>query len=94
VDGDGGELSYAFSRFVNFTTFVQADTAQIQAVSANLRLRYTFRPDSDLYASYNAGNRFQSLAAGKPDGSARTEIRREGHLFQVASTQGFAAPRS
>lgn len=49
MDGGGGELSYAFNRFVNFTTFVPADTAQIQAVSANLRLRYTFRPDSDLY---------------------------------------------
>ena len=43
MDEDGGELSYAFNRLVNFTTFVQADTAQIQAVSANLRLRYTFR---------------------------------------------------
>jgi len=43
MDEDGGELSYAFNRWVNFTTFVQADTAQIQAVSANLRLRYTFR---------------------------------------------------
>jgi hypothetical protein len=49
MDEDGGELSYAFNRLVNFTTFVQADTAQIQAVSANLRLRYTFHPDSDLY---------------------------------------------
>ena len=43
MDEDGGELSYAFNRLVNFTTFVPADTAQIQTVSANLRLRYTFR---------------------------------------------------
>ena len=43
MDGDGGELSCACNRLVNFTTFVQADTAQIQAVSANLQLRYTFR---------------------------------------------------
>ena len=66
IDLAGVELSYAFNRFVNATTFVQADTAQNQAVSANLRLRYTFRPDSDLYVIYNAGNRFQSLAAGNP----------------------------
>ena len=66
IDLAGVEISYAFNRFVNLTTFVQSDTAQNQAVSANIRLRYTFRPDSDLYVIYNAGNRFQSLAAGNP----------------------------
>ena len=66
IDLTGMELSYAFNRFLNATTFIQADTAQIQAVSANLRLRYTFRPDSDLYVIYNIGNRFQALAAGNP----------------------------
>jgi hypothetical protein len=35
-------------------------------VSANFRVRYTFRPDSDLYVIYNVGNRFQSLVAGNP----------------------------
>jgi hypothetical protein len=60
------QVSYAFNRFVNLTTFLQADTAQIQAASANIRLRYTFRPDSDLYLIYNTGTRFQSLAAGNP----------------------------
>jgi hypothetical protein len=62
----GLQVSYAFNRFVNLTTFLQADTAQIQAASANVRLRYTFRPDSDLYLIYNTGTRFQSLAAGNP----------------------------
>lgn len=62
----GLQVSYAFNRFLNATTFIQADTAQLQAVSANFRIRYTFRPDSDLYVIYNAGNRFQSLAAGNP----------------------------
>ena len=66
IDLAGIEISYAFNRFVNLTTFVQSDTAQNQAVSANIRLRYTFRPDSDLYVIYNAGNRFQSLVAGNP----------------------------
>ena len=59
-------MSYAFNRFLNATTFIQTDTAQLQAVSANFRIRYTFRPDSDLYVIYNAGSRFQSLAAGNP----------------------------
>jgi len=62
----GVQVSYAFNRFLNLTTFVQADTAQIQAASANIRLRYTFRPDSDLYVIYNLGTRFQSLVAGNP----------------------------
>src|SRR5207247_3374150 len=49
----GVQVSYAFNRFLNATTFVQTDTAQNQAVSANFRVRYTFRPDSDLYVIYN-----------------------------------------
>jgi hypothetical protein len=66
IDLAGVQVSYAFNRFLNATTFIQADTAQLQAVSANFRIRYTFRPDSDLYVIYNAGSRFQSLAAGNP----------------------------
>jgi len=78
IDLTGLDVSYAFNRFVNFSSFVQADTAQNQAVSANLRLRYTFRPDSDLYVIYNVGNRFQSLAAGNP-----TEVREAKFAIKV-----------
>jgi len=62
----GVQVSYAFTRFLNLTTFLQSDTAQVKAASANIRLRYTFRPDSDLYVIYNLGTRFQTLAAGNP----------------------------
>lgn len=62
----GLQVSYAFNRFLNLSTFLQADTAELQAASANIRLRYTFRPDSDLYVIYNLGTRFQSLVAGNP----------------------------
>jgi len=62
----GLQVSYAFNRFLNLSTFLQADTAELQAASANVRLRYTFRPDSDLYVIYNSGTRFQSLVAGNP----------------------------
>jgi hypothetical protein len=62
----GLQVSYAFNRFLNLTTFLQTDTGQLQAASANIRLRYTFRPDSDLYVIYNNGTRFQSLVAGNP----------------------------
>lgn len=30
-------------------------------VSANLRLRYNYRPDSGLYVIYNVGTQFQSV---------------------------------
>lgn len=78
IDLAGAELSYAFNRFVNATTFVQMDTAQTKAVSANIRLRYTFRPDSDLYVIYNVGDRFQSIAAGNP-----MEVREEKFAVKV-----------
>ena len=66
VELAGLQVSYAFNRFLNATTFVQVNTADTQAVSANFRVRYTFRPNSDLYVTYNAGSRFQAIAAGNP----------------------------
>jgi Domain of unknown function (DUF5916) len=66
IDLAGLQVSYAFTRFLNATTFIQANTAETQAVSANIRLRYTFRPDSDLFVIYNAGSRFQAITAGNP----------------------------
>jgi hypothetical protein len=66
VELAGVQVSYAFNRFLNLTTFVQANTSDVEAVSANVRLRYTFRPDSDLYVIYNAGTVFQAIAAGNP----------------------------
>jgi hypothetical protein len=62
----GLQVSYAFNRFLNATTFIQVNTADTQAVSANFRLRYTFRLDSDLYVIYNQGTVFQAIAAGNP----------------------------
>jgi hypothetical protein len=62
----GLQVSYAFSRFLSATTFIQVNTADTKAVSANFRLRYTFRPDSDLYVIYNEGTVFQAIAAGNP----------------------------
>jgi hypothetical protein len=32
----------------------------------NFRLRYTYRPDSDVFVIYNLGSQFNSLAAGNP----------------------------
>ena len=60
------ETDYAFSRFLSLSTIVQMNTADAQAVSANIRLRWNYRPDSDLYVIYTAGQKFASLAAANP----------------------------
>lgn len=60
------ETDYAFSRFLSLSTILQMDTANPQAASANIRLRWNYRPDSDLYVIYTAGQKFASLAAVNP----------------------------
>jgi hypothetical protein len=58
--------NYSFNRFLSFTSLIQMDTSNNQAVSANLRLRYNYRPDSDVYVIYNVGTQFASLAPSNP----------------------------
>lgn len=60
------QANYSFNRFLTFTSVVQMDTSNTQAVSTNLRLRYNYRPDSDLYIIYNVGTQFASLAPANP----------------------------
>ena len=60
------ETDYAFSRFVSLSTILQVDTANDQAMSGNIRLRWNYRPDSDLFVIYTAGQRFSSLVATNP----------------------------
>jgi hypothetical protein len=60
------ETDYSFSRFLSLSTILQVDTANAQAASANIRLRWNYRPDSDLYVIYTAGQKFASLAASNP----------------------------
>jgi hypothetical protein len=60
------ETDYSFSRFLSLSTILQVDTANAQAASANIRLRWNYRPDSDLYVIYTAGQKFASLAAANP----------------------------
>lgn len=58
--------NYSFNRFLTFTSLIQMDTSNNQAVSANLRLRYNYRPDSDFYVIYNVGTQFASIAPANP----------------------------
>ena len=60
------QANYSFSRFLTFTSLIQVDTSNTQAVSANVRLRYNYRPDSDLYIIYNVGTQFASIAPANP----------------------------
>ena len=60
------ETDYAFSRFLSLSTILQMNTADAQGASANIRLRWNYRPDSDLYVIYTAGQKFASLAAVAP----------------------------
>ena len=66
--------NYSFSRFLTFSSTLQMDTANTQAVSANLRLRYNYRPDSDLFIIYNVGTQFVSLAAANPQQTRETRF--------------------
>lgn len=58
--------NYSFSRFLSLSSTLQMDTANTQAMSANIRLRYNYRPDSDLFVIYNLGTQFVSLATANP----------------------------
>ncbi len=58
--------SYSFNRFVTTSALVQLNSVDEHPWSLNLRLRYSYRPDSDLFVIYNIGNQFNSLAAGNP----------------------------
>jgi hypothetical protein len=60
------QTNYAFSRFLSLSSLLQMDTANAQATSANIRLRWNYRPDSDLFFIYTAGQRFASLVAANP----------------------------
>jgi Domain of unknown function (DUF5916) len=74
--------NYAFSRFLFLSTVLQMNTANTQAASANIRLRWNYRPDSDLYVIYTAGQRFASLAAANP-------LQLMEHRFAVKFTYSF-----
>jgi len=62
----GFQTNYSFSRFLMLTALVQVNTANNQAVSGTVRLRWNYRPDSDFYIIYTAGQRFASLETNAP----------------------------
>src|SRR5207237_739242 len=75
--------NYSFNRFLTFTSLVQMDTSNAQAVSANLRLRYNYRPDTDHYIIYNIDTQLPSLPPTNPPQVRETR-------FAVKYTYSFA----
>jgi len=63
VLGGGFQTNYSFSRFLTLSAPIQMDTANTQDAGANIRLRWNYRPDNDLYIVYTSGQRFASLVA-------------------------------
>jgi len=60
------QTNYSFSRFLTLSGLLRMNTAHGQAGSANIRLRWNYRPDSDLFVIYTAGQQFASLVAANP----------------------------
>ena len=59
-------VSYSPNRFLTTSIIAQANSIQDNPFSTNIRVRYNYRPDSDLFVIYTLGNQFNSLAAGNP----------------------------
>lgn len=72
----GFQTNYSFSRFLTLSALIQMDTANNQAASANIRLRWNYRPDSDLYVIYTAG---QAWLQRTRRSSTRTALRSNTH---------------
>jgi len=68
------QANYSFSRFITFSSVLQMNTSDSQAVSANLRLRYNYRPDSDLFFIYNVGTQFASTEPANPPQLRETRV--------------------
>ena len=60
------QTNYSLSRFLTLSALAQMNTANRQAVNSNIRLRWNYRPDSDLYVIYTAGQAFASLVSTNP----------------------------
>lgn len=60
------KTSYSLTRFLTVSALMQHNSADAERVSWNARLRYQYRPDSDLFVVFNDGPQFNSLLAGNP----------------------------
>jgi hypothetical protein len=59
-------VSFSPSRFLTTSVLAQVNSVQTDPFSANVRVRYNYRPDSDVFVIYTLGSQFNSVAAGNP----------------------------
>jgi hypothetical protein len=97
----GLQANYSFSRKLTTSAYVQLNTSYTQALSANIRLRYNYRPDSDFYVVYTEGTQFSSLTATNPAQIREQRLTvkltyswmpRSGRRRDKPTPQGFQAP--
>jgi hypothetical protein len=60
------QANYSFSRFLSASALLQVDSAYDRPAGANLRLRWTYRPDSDLYFIYTSGTHLANVVDDNP----------------------------
>ena len=75
------QTNYSFSRFLTLSALLQMDTANAQPASANIRLRWNYRPDSDLFFIYTAGPVFCQPGRGEPAPILRKSICHQVHIL-------------
>jgi hypothetical protein len=97
----GLQANYSFSRKLMTSAYIQVNTSYTHALSTNVRLRYNYRPDSDLYIVYTSGTQFSSLTAVNPAQlrEQRLTIKltysmmpKSGRRRDKPAPQGFQAP--
>lgn len=58
--------SYSFSRFLAASILAQHNSADANRFGWNGRIRYEYRPDSNVFLVFNDGPQFNSLSGGNP----------------------------
>jgi hypothetical protein len=60
------QANYSFSRFLTASALLQVDTAYDRPIGANFKLRWTYRPDSDVYLIYTSGTHLANVVDDNP----------------------------
>ena len=88
------QANCSFNRFLTFTSVIQLDTSNTQAVSANVRLRYNYRPDMRSLCNFQRGHAIHKYSSVKSTTGARNQVRCEVDLFLSPMNIVKLEPRS
>jgi len=73
--------SYSFNRFLTTSLLFQVNSIDKNPVSANFRLRWNYRPDSDLFVYLHAWESIQQFGCRQSSFNSRAEVHGEIHIF-------------